>query len=100
MDILNLTFTQKDPVLVFPFNQENLLIPSPGDLADLDQIIAVNETGLIFWHELISGKTPNEICDKWNRQTGIDLEELRQIACDMIYILLPILEESRKEDQA
>lgn len=93
MNILNLTFKQKENVLVFPFNHENLLIPAPDNLADLSSIFAVNETGLIFWNELMSGKTANQICAQWSAQTGIQMTDLQHIALNLLSILMPILED-------
>lgn len=100
MNILNLTFRQRENVLVFPFNHENLLIPAPDNLADLSAIIAVNDTGLIFWHELMAGKTANQICLHWSVQTGIKLPELQHIAINILSILMPVLEEMDQKEPA
>lgn len=93
MNYLNLYFTPREEVLEFPFNQEIMLIPAPECLAKLDEIIVVNETGLIFWQELVSGKTPNEICMNWAEKADIDLSELQDIALHLLTILKPILNE-------
>lgn len=98
MKDLNLRFTQKEDVFTFPFNNEILLVPSPDNLADLDQVIAVNETGLIFWESLMSGNTPNDICQEWADQTGVDLNELQDIALHLLNILKPILKETADEN--
>lgn len=97
MNYLNLTFSPKEEVVSFPFNCETLLVPTPNNLADLESIVAVNDAGFIFWQELIDGQTPNQICEKWARQSGIDISELQHIALHMLSILKPILKENSND---
>lgn len=99
MNILDLTFQQREDVLIFPFNSETLLVPAPENLADLDQIIAVNDAGLIFWEELIAGKTPNEICRQWASRSGVELSELQNIALHLLAIFRPLLSDSAESLQ-
>lgn len=97
MNYLNLTFSPKEEIVSFPFNNETLLVPTPNNLADLDAIIAVNDAGFLFWQELIKGLTPNQICDKWAKQSGVEIAELQHIALNMLSILKPILKENTDE---
>jgi hypothetical protein len=96
MNYLNFTFSARDEVISFPFNGETLIVPTPNNLADLNTIIAVNDTGWIFWQELMNGLTPNEICHKWAAQSGIDLPHLQDIALNILSILKPILKENHE----
>ena len=62
-------------------------------MADFDQLIAVNDAGLIFWNYLMDGKSANEICHLWSEKFDISLTELQEVAMEFLYILSPILKE-------
>jgi len=97
MDYLKQLFTSREEVFTFPFEEETLLIPAPGNMADFDQLIAVNDAGLIFWKFLMEGKTADEICHYWSEKFNIDFTELQDVATELLYILLPILKEKTDE---
>lgn len=97
MDFLKQTFTSKEEVYSFPFEEETLLIPAPGNMADFDQIIAVNDAAFTFWKLIIEGKSAEEICLNWSQKFDIDILELHQAAIELLYILKPILSETDDE---
>ena len=95
MDYMKQTFTSREEVYTFPYEEETLLIPAPGNMADFDQLIAVNNAGYIFWKFLMEGKSANEICLHWSEKFNIDLIELQEVALELLYILMPILKENK-----
>ncbi|MEA1876174.1 MAG: hypothetical protein U9N86_04870 [Bacteroidota bacterium] len=99
MDYLKQVFTSREEVFSFPFEEETLLIPAPGNMADFNQLIAVNDAGFIFWKLLIEGKSADEICRYWSEKFNIDLIELQDVAMELLYILLPILKEKADEQK-
>ncbi len=98
MNYLNFNFSPKEEIISFPFNNEILLVATPNNVAAMDSIIAVNDAGFLFWEELIKGSTPNQICRKWAKQTGIEISELQNLAIDLLSILKPLLNEEISED--
>lgn len=93
MDFLKQIFTSREEVYSFPFEEETLLIPTPGNMADFEQILALNNAAFRFWKLIIEGKSAEEICLSWSRKFDIDLIELQQAAIELLYILKPILKE-------
>ncbi|MBT3241779.1 MAG: PqqD family protein [Bacteroidetes bacterium] len=76
MNNLEKSFKPKSKTLIFPFEEKHLIIPVPDNLANFQEVYAVNESGLELWMHLCDGKTPADIFREWNQQYAIPEIEL------------------------
>ncbi|MCI5161108.1 MAG: PqqD family protein [Candidatus Electrothrix sp. AX5] len=86
---LNSIYRQADNIVTRKVMDETLLVPISGDLASMDELYTLNDTGAFIWQALDGARTLAEIGRQLEQEYDAPLEA---IEVDMLEIMSGLAE--------
>jgi hypothetical protein len=84
MTVLNSVLSRSPSVVTRKTGNEYVLVPVANNIADMDSVYTLNETGSFIWEQINGEKTVEEIVTLVTGEYDIDIETAEKDVLDFI----------------
>jgi hypothetical protein len=84
---LNTIYRQADNIVTRKVMDETLLVPISGDLASMDELYTLNDTGAFIWQALNGNRTLVEIGERLQQEYDAPIEVVYSDLLEVIHSL-------------